>query len=247
MRTANSDTHPALIALAILALLLTPPDDALARQKKRQTHAPTHQSARKAGHTKSRQRHTQKKISVAPVAPVIPVTPDAGLNHDARISELRSWLNQRNTERDHELEPTHPESGSLLSESAPVRLPPLNRKRLNLSYTPPAAPTGEEPDDPGSVLRIGRGPDGRVYHRYVLRDADTEVTRLSDRQDDPVSPLLERRRQVKQPDNPDNMGTKTGKTGKTGKARRQPAVRIARKATRQPARKTTRRKPSRHR
>ncbi len=235
MRTANSDTHPALIALAILALLLIPPDDALARQKKRQTHAPTRQTARQAGHTKSRQRHTQKKVSVAPV---IPVTPDAGLNHDARISELRTWLNQRNTERDHELEPNHPGPEPLLGESAPVRLPPLNRKRLDLSYTPPAAPAGEEPDDPGSVLRIGRGPDGRVYHRYVFRDRGAEVTRLSDTLDDPVSPLLERRRQAKQPD---NMGTKTGK------ARRQPAVRIARKATRQPARKTTRRKPSRHR
>ena len=235
MRTANSDTHPALIALAILALLLIPPDDALARQKKRQTHAPTRQTARQAGHTKSRQRHTQKKVSVAPV---IPVTPDAGLNHDARISELRTWLNQRNTERDHELEPNHPGPEPLLGESAPVRLPPLNRTRLDPSYTPPAAPAGEEPDDPGSVLRIGRGPDGRVYHRYVFRDRGAEVTRLSDTLDDPVSPLLERRRQAKQPD---NMGTKTGK------ARRQPAVRIARKATRQPARKTTRRKPSRHR
>ncbi|MGI9211254.1 MAG: hypothetical protein ACR2HF_02175 [Methylococcaceae bacterium] len=174
-----------------MAILLAHPDTALARQQKHTSSHPSRPSSKakpaktKTPPTSKRPVQSSPQKAVEPVAfpvhaaPKIPARSD--LDGDDRINELRNWLHQRNAERDNKLEPDRYESDFLSAEPAPLSKEPLRRKPLDLKYT---LPVDDDFEDHGSVLHIGRSPDGRVYHRYILKDSDSEALRRDNPEDE---------------------------------------------------------------
>jgi hypothetical protein len=83
-----------------------------------------------------------------------------------RIQELRQWLAQRHQQR-------KPGTGG-----AARGLPPVSpvREARALDLTAPDLSSQNAPFRSGAtrgspVLHIGRGPDGRIHHRYVFSDS----------------------------------------------------------------------------
>ncbi len=237
MRPVYPDSHRPLLIVTTLLLLVTLPDQALATQKKHQARSQTHRVIRPAGKTLSK-HHDQKRHRPAPQHVTHP-PPRTELDDDNRISELRNWLNQRNAERDHRLEPNQYDNDLLLSEPNPPKTESLKRRPLDLSYTPPDE---ETPTDRDSVLRIGRGPDGRIYHRYVLRDTEADTMPAAMPPDAVSSPILERRKGFGA-NNPSQRNRESRKNTVARKKQQRSHAQIANKSTR----KTNPGKKSRHR
>lgn len=190
MRPGHFEPRLLSIILIALAVLLAHPDEAHARQQKHTTSHPSRPSSKvkkvktaktdKTRHPPSTKRQIQSSSSktVEPTTPLVHAAPKipvrSDLDGDDRINELRNWLHQRNAERDNKIEPDRYESDFLSAEPAPAQKHGLRRKPLDLDYIPPVDDGFE---NNGSVLHIGRSPDGRVYHRYILRDSGTEMIR----------------------------------------------------------------------
>ena len=167
----NAIPLPLALLLAV-TLVWLPSEEACAKKPKRQAHTTTAHHSVKHGSTTvaGSRRHTGSS------RPTFAVTPDKNpIATDERIASLRGWLQQRNAERG-----GGESSGSLIEpEPREFRVdqpPPGKRRRLDFTYTPPPDP---EAENTAGVLRIGRGPDGRVYHRYVVKGSDTEVPGFS--------------------------------------------------------------------
>jgi hypothetical protein len=92
-----------------------------------------------------------------------------------RLGVLREWLNRRNLERKQGIGSASESLGALSaldSTDHPRKLDFDYRRRMLREYE-------EWEGQRLRTLRIGRGPDGRIYHRYILRSTGTEVTDLS--------------------------------------------------------------------
>jgi hypothetical protein len=95
-------------------------------------------------------------------------------NSQRRLSALREWLNRRSLERKQGLE-AGVESAAALGALDAVdgsSRSEYQRKMLR-EYE-------EWQGKRLKTLHIGRSSDGRVHHRYILRDAGTEITDLSE-------------------------------------------------------------------
>jgi hypothetical protein len=81
-----------------------------------------------------------------------------------RLNELRAWLAQRRVERgqDDGVDPSGSPGGPA-DDADRQLLTPLGRRYAKAL---PSRGSGSQPP----ILRIGRGPDGRIHHRYVFVD-----------------------------------------------------------------------------
>ena len=73
-----------------------------------------------------------------------------------RLAELRAWLAERRQAR---------EQGGAAYAASPELLTPLGRRYAGASPS-------REANRRTPILHIGRGPDGRIHHRYVFGDSD---------------------------------------------------------------------------
>lgn len=89
------------------------------------------------------------------------------MDQQARLQELKQWLNQRNSQRGKPPSVAGRARG-MVRLPPPVTLDEASRPIREFTY-------GENGQYRGvPKLHIGRGPDGRIYHRYVFSDAETQ-------------------------------------------------------------------------
>ncbi|MFM8330386.1 MAG: hypothetical protein ACKN9T_01725 [Candidatus Methylumidiphilus sp.] len=95
--------------------------------------------------------------------------PVAEVEAPGDVEELRAWLNRRNQERK--------KLGLAVPETPKKRVaalaPPPHPKPPQRPATPPSAiaePAEAAAEQATPVLHIGRGPDGRIHVRYLLKD-----------------------------------------------------------------------------
>jgi len=93
-----------------------------------------------------------------------------------RLTALREWLTRRNLER---------KGGKVEDSGDAAALPPPLEEYKSIAsreeYRRKMIREYEEWQGKRlKTLHIGRGPDGRIHHRYILRDTGTEITDLSE-------------------------------------------------------------------
>lgn len=92
-----------------------------------------------------------------------------------RLGELRAWLARRRLERERNplIIPEPNRARSMTVNTDRQLLTPLGQ-RYSLGFQ--NRQNEANPSQGNPVLHIGRGPDGRIHHRYVFNDAEREET-----------------------------------------------------------------------